>query len=112
MVSDNCVKARVFVQDVVSTVEVVNCKSVKVIVQKDGVVPSFAVDKCESPLIILSRSAFEAQPDIYSSNVSAMNVECPGKTEDDDNKEYAIPEQFLTKINSKTGQCTTTHTEH
>jgi len=109
---DNCIKVRVFVQDVVSTVEVVNCKSVKVIVQKDGVVPSFAVDKCESPQIILSRSAFQANPDIYSSNVSAMNVEVPGKTDDDDNKEYPIPEQFLTKINPETGECTTKHTEH
>merc|ERR1712062_112970 len=109
---DNCVKVRVFVQDVVSTVEMVNCKSTKVIVQKDGKVPSFAVDKCESPLIILSRSAAEANSDIYSSNVSAMNVEVPGKTENDDNKEYAIPEQFLTKIDPKTGKCTTTQTEH
>merc|ERR1712087_733669 len=109
---DNCVKVRVFVQDVVSTVEMVNCKSVMVIVQKDGKVPSFAVDKCESPQIILSRSAFEAHPDIYSSNVTAMNIECPGKTDEDDNKEYAIPEQFLTKINPKTGECTTKNTEH
>merc|ERR1712129_45268 len=109
---DNCVKVRVFVQDVVSTVELVNCKSVKVIVQKDGKVPSFTVDKCDSPQIILSRSAIEANPDIYSSNVSAMNVEVPGQKEDDDNKEYAIPEQFLTKIDFKTGECTTTHTEH
>merc|ERR1712083_1236466 len=109
---DNCVKVRVFVQDVVSTVEVVNCKSVKIIVQKDGVVPSFAVDKCESPQIILSRSAYEAMPDIYSSNVTAMNVEVPGATDDDDNKEHPVPEQFLTKIDFKTGKCTTVHTEH
>merc|ERR1719411_993277 len=109
---DNCVKVRVFVQDVVSTVEVVNCKSVKVIVQKDGVVPSFAVDKCESPQIILSRSAAEANPDIYSSNVSAMNVEIPGKEEKDDNREFPIPEQFLTKIDPKTGVMTTAPTSH
>merc|ERR1712083_470708 len=109
---DNCVKVRVFVTDVVSTVEIVNCKSVKVYVVKGGKVPSFAVDKCESPYIILSQSAYEAHPDIYSSNVSAMNVEVPGKTEKDDPKEYAIPEQFLTKIDPKTGVCTTNQTEH
>jgi len=109
---DNCVKVRVFVNDVVSTVEIVNCKSVKVIVQEGGKVPAFAVDKCESPQIILSRSAFEANPDVYSSNVSAMNVEVPGKTENDDNKEYPVPEQFLTKIDPKTGKCTTVPTEH
>lgn len=74
--------------------------------------PSFAVDKCESPQIILSKSAFAQHPDIYSSNVSAMNVEVPGKTENDDNREYPIPEQFLTKIDPKTGECTTTQTEH
>eukprot|EP01083_Nonionella_stella_P086225 239401_1 len=106
---DNCVKVRVFVQEVVSTVEVVNCKSVKIIVVDGGKVPSFAVDKCESPAIILSKSAYEAHPDIYTSNVSAMNVEVVGET---DNKEYAIPEQFLTKIDPKTGKCTTTQTEH
>merc|ERR1711994_570643 len=94
---DSCVKVRVFVSEVVSTVEVVNCKSVKVIVVQGGKVPSFAVDKCESPYIILSQSAYEANPDIYTSNVSAMNVEIPGKTENDDPKEIAIPEQFLTK---------------
>jgi len=109
---DNCVKCRIFVNQVVSTVEIVNCKSCKVIVVEGGKVPSFAVDKCESPQIILSRSAYEAQPDIYSSNVSAMNVEVPGKTENDDNKEFPIPEQFLTKIDCKTGVCTTTPTEH
>jgi len=109
---DSCVKVRVFVQEVVSTVEVVNCKSVKVIVVDGGKVPSFTVDKCESPLIILSRSAFEANPDIYSSNVSAMNVEVPGATENDDNRQLPIPEQFLTKIDPATGKCTTTETEH
>merc|ERR1712233_26994 len=108
---DSCVKVRVFVSEVVSTVEIVNCKSVKVIVVNGGKVPSFAVDKCESPYIILSRSAYEAQPDIYTSNVSAMNVEVPGKTDNDDNKEYAIPEQFLTKIDPKTGKATTKQTE-
>jgi len=109
---DSCVKVRVFVQDVVSTVEVVNCKSVMVVVQKDGKVPSFAIDKCESPQIILSRSAYEAHPDIYSSNVTAMNVEIPGATENDDNKEFPIPEQFLTKIDPKTGVMTTAPTSH
>merc|ERR1712048_366678 len=109
---DNCVKVRVFVSEVVSTVEIVNCKSVKVIVVDGGKVPSFAVDKCESPYIILSKSAYEAHPDIYSSNVSAMNVEVPPKYDNSDPKEYAIPEQFLTKIDPKTGVCTTKQTEH
>lgn len=109
---DSCVKVRVFVQDVVSTVEMVNCKSVMVVVQKDGKVPSFAIDKSESPQIILSRSAYEANPDIYSSNVTAMNVEIPGATDDDDNKEYPVPEQFLTKIDPKTGVMTTSPTSH
>jgi adenylyl cyclase-associated protein len=109
---DNCVKVRVFVQDVVSTVEMVNCKSVMVVVQKDGKVPSFAVDKCESAHIILSRSAYEAHPDIYSSNVTAMNIEVPGPTDDDDNKEHPVPEQFITKIDPKTGKVTTKPTEH
>mmetsp|Transcript_20807 Transcript_20807/g.33174 ORF Transcript_20807/g.33174 Transcript_20807/m.33174 type:complete len:487 (-) Transcript_20807:229-1689(-) len=109
---DNCVKTTVYVTEVVSTVELVNSKSVKIIVMEGGRVPSFAVDKCESPQIILSKSAFAANPDIYSSNVSAMNVEYPGLTENDNNRECPVPEQFLTKIDPKTGAVTTTPTEH
>jgi len=109
---DNCMKCTVYVTEVVSTIEIVNCKSVKVIVMPGGKVPSFAVDKCESPLIILSRSAFEANPDIYSSNVTAMNVEIPGATDDDNNRECPVPEQFITKIDPATGNATTTATEH
>eukprot|EP01084_Bolivina_argentea_P203527 347600_1 len=107
---DNCVKVRVYIDEVISSAEMVNCKSTTLYVMIKA--PSVSVDKCESPAIILSRAAYEVNPDIYTSNVSAMNVEVPGKTDDDDNKEYAIPEQFLTKIDCKTGKCTTSATEH
>ena len=99
-------------KEIISSVEIVKGSSVKVIVVDGGKVPSFTVDKTESASIVLSRSAFECNPDIYSSGVTAMNVEIPGKTENEDNREFPIPEQFLTKIDPKTGQITTAATEH
>jgi len=107
---DNCVKCRIFVTDVVSTVELINCKSVKIICQ--GVVPSLAVDKSMSPTIILTRKAYENPPNIFTSNISAMNISLPGKTDKDDNIELPIPEQFCTTIDNKKGTITTTDVKH
>ena len=58
------------------------------------------------------KDAYEANPGIYTSNISAMNVEIPGKTPEDDTVEIPIPEQFLTKIDSKSGTATTEQVTH
>lgn len=107
---DNCVKCRIFVSDVVSTIELVNCKSVKIICR--GQTPSVAVDKSMSPTIILTRKAYENPPNIFTSNISAMNIQLPGKTDKDDNIELPIPEQFETKIDNKTGTIETHDVKH
>jgi len=41
-----------------------------------------------------------------------MNVEIPGKNDADDNVELAVPEQFLSKIDPKTGKLTTVEVSH
>jgi len=107
---DACINCRVFIKEVVSTVELVNCQNVTLICEDK--IPSVAVDKCQSPRIILSRKAYEAKPDIYTSNIAAMNVEIPGKQDNDDTIEIPIPEQFLTKIDIATGKASTVETKH
>jgi len=107
---DSCVKCILIVNEVISTIEVVNCKSVTLYLQDKA--PSMTVDKTQSPRIVLSKKAFDCNPDIYTSNITAMNVEIPGVNEKDDNVELPIPEQFLTKINPQTRAITTTEVKH
>jgi len=107
---DNCCKCHIWIDEVVSTVDVVNCKSVVLHIQIKA--PAITIEKTESPRLVLSKSACEANPDIITSNISAMNVEMPGKTDADDNVEVPVPEQFLSKINLKTGKITTTEVSH
>lgn len=39
-----------------------------------------------------------ANPDIVTSNITAMNVSVPGKKPDDDPIEIPLPEQYITKF--------------
>jgi len=107
---DSCVKCNIIINEVISSVEMVNCKSVSLWLQDKA--PSIAVDKSQSARVVLSRKAFDCAPDIYTSNITAMNVEIPGADENADNVELPLPEQFLTKINSKTRAVTTTEVKH
>lgn len=107
---DSCINCRVFIKEVISTVEIINCQHVTLVCEDK--VPSIAVDKSQSPRIILMRKAYETHPDIYTSNIAAMNVEIPGKTDADDMIEIPIPEQFLTKIDPATGKAATVETKH
>jgi len=107
---DSCRKCRIFINEVVSTVEMVNCHSVTLVVQQ--VAPSISIEKSTSPRIVLMKPAFLANPQIYTSNISAMNVEVPGETEKDDMIEIPIPEQYLTRIDVKTKKATTVEVAH
>jgi len=107
---DSCINCRIFIKEVVSTVELVNCHSVTIVCEDK--VPSIAVDKSQSPRIILMRKAYETCPDIYTSNIAAMNIEIPGKTDNDDMIEIPVPEQYLTRVNPATGKMTTVETKH
>lgn len=107
---DSCIKCEIIISEVISTVEMVNCKSVSLWLQDKA--PSIAVDKSQSPRIVLSKKAFDCAPAIYTSNITAMNVEIPGVDEKADNVEIPLPEQFLTKINPQTRAVTTTEVKH
>jgi adenylyl cyclase-associated protein len=107
---DSCVKCDVIINEVISTVEVVNSKSVTLWLQDKT--PSVAIDKTQSARVVLSKKTFDCAPDIYTSNVTAMNVEIPGADDKADNVEVPIPEQFLTKINPKTRAVETTQVKH
>jgi len=93
---DSCSKSNVICQSVVSTFEVVNCKNVGV--QINEMAPAIAIDKSASIILHLSASAVAANPDIVTSNITAVNVSIPGKQPDDDPIEIPLPEQYMTKF--------------
>jgi adenylyl cyclase-associated protein len=85
----------VLAEGVLSGVEVVNSKKIKM--QANKAVPSVAIDKTDGIVVGLAWPARACQ--IVSSKSSEMNVTFPKTDADDaDWVEMPIPEQFVTKI--------------
>lgn len=87
---DSCKKINVVFDNAISQLEVVNCQSVKA--QVMGKVSSVQVDKCDGFDMYLSKESINAE--FVTAKSSALNISVP--TEDDDFKEFAVPEQFKT----------------
>ena len=107
---DDCRKTRVFLDEVVSVVEIVNCKSLTLVCR--DVAPSLTIEKSESVSVRIEAKAFAKCPDIYTSNITAVNIEVPDVKNNGEFKEYPVPEQFLFKIDQKTGKASINATEH
>jgi len=109
---DGCQRVQFQTADIVSTVEMVNCKNTTL--WCNGVVPSVTVDKCDSPKVILMEPCWnqEKMVDILTSNVTAGNIEVPGEGDDADNVVIPIPEQYFVRINKETRGATTEVMEH
>jgi adenylyl cyclase-associated protein len=90
---DGCTRCGLLFDTVVSSCEIVNCKSVEV--QCTGTAPTVAIDKTDGCQLYLSADALHA--DITTAKASEVNVIVPGDSEGDDPKEAAIPEQFVTR---------------
>jgi len=107
---DGCSKTTLQFKNVVSTFEIVNSRSCKV--QVDENCPAVAIDKTHGFSLILSTEAYKNPPEIVTSNVSELNLVYPGATEKDDPIEVPIPEQYVTKIDTKTKKLTTAPVSH
>ncbi|KAI9983338.1 hypothetical protein PInf_007298 [Phytophthora infestans] len=90
IVFDSCKKTKLIFDNAVSSIEVVNCKSVQ------GVVPSVAIDKTDGCLVYISWEGREVQ--FVTSKSSEMNVAFPQGAGSDDYAEKPIPEQVVHKI--------------
>ena len=56
---------------------------------------TFTVDKCSGTQLILNKASLAAE--IISAKSSELNIIVPGENEGDEFKEFAIPEQFVSK---------------
>jgi len=94
IIVDDCTKVAIVFENIVSSFEVVNSRSIEV--QVTGKVPSFAVDKTAGCQIYLSKDSLETE--IVTSKSSEMNVLLPSSDPDQDMIEIAIPEQYKTTV--------------
>lgn len=93
VVVDACTKCAVVFDTVISSCEMVNCKKIQV--QSRGLCSAFAIDKTDGVTIYLSRETL-AKSDFITSKSSEMNVNYPD--ENDEMKEFPIPEQYRHKF--------------
>merc|ERR1719273_1737771 len=96
VVVDSCQRVQLEINDVVSSIELVNCKNVTIWCM--GKVPCVNIDKSESPKIVFADASWNPEdgkrPQIVYSNVTAGNIEIPGENPDADRKEFPLVEQF------------------
>lgn len=99
IVLDSLQRCQIQVHDVVSTIEMVNCKNVTIYCA--GQTPSVALDKSESPRVVCLPGCWHhenGRPAITYSNVTAANLSIPGETEEDDFIELPLYEQFVAEV--------------
>lgn len=101
---DSCNKTAVVFNNCIAVVEVINCNGIEI--QCQGRVPAFAIDKCSSIQVILSKECLEAE--IVTSKSDQVNILIPGP--DGDLVEMAVPEQYKTTV--KDGKLVTGCVEH
>lgn len=107
---DSCTKTGILLDSVVSSVDLVNCKSCQV--QVTGTAPTCAIDKTDGAQLYLSKRCFPPMGDIeiFTAKSSAVNVSIQ-TGEEGEFDERPVPEQFKTMV-SKDGKLMTTVVEH
>lgn len=93
---DQCKKTAIVFEDLVSSLEFVNCQSMQG--QALGKVPTISIDKTDGCMVYLSKESLDTE--IVTAKSSEMNILVP--VGDGDFKEFALPEQFKTTWNGKT----------
>jgi adenylyl cyclase-associated protein len=104
---DGCVKTSVVVNNVMATVDMVNCSGCEI--QITGTCPTLNIDKCSGVMVYLSEANVN-DIQIVTAKSSEMNVQLPPKSPEDDPQEVPIPEQYLSCV--KGGKLVTTCVEH
>lgn len=88
---DSCNKCGIVFNNCIAVVELINCNGVEI--QCQGKVPAFAIDKCSSIQVILSKECLDTE--VVTSKSDQVNILIP---DGDDLSELAVPEQYKTTI--------------
>ncbi|GAB1606812.1 adenylyl cyclase-associated protein 1-like isoform X3 [Argonauta hians] len=96
IVVDNCTKCGIVFDDVISSIEFINCSSVQS--QVTGKVPTVNIEKTDGCMVYLSATSLDTE--IITAKSSEVNVLVP-KDDGGDYTEFFIPEQFKSTWNGK-----------
>lgn len=91
---DSSSSVSLLIDSLVSAVDVI--KTPRFEMQVIGTLPTVMLDQVDQARIILSPESLGTE--IFTSKCTAVNVEVPGKTEEDDYTECPVPEQIKTVI--------------
>merc|ERR1711879_341630 len=72
---DSCNKCGIVFNNCIAVVELINCNGVEI--QCQGKVPAFAIDKCSSIQVILSKECLDTE--IVTSKSDQVNILIPGQ---------------------------------
>lgn len=91
---DNCTQCSLVIDSLVSAVDVI--KSPRFEMQVLGTLPTIMLDQVDGAAIYLSRESLGTE--VFTSKCSGINVNLPGRRDDDDYVERAIPEQVRSVV--------------
>ena len=91
---DSSSSVSLLIDSLVSAVDVI--KTPRFEMQVLGTLPTVMLDQVDQARIILSPESLETE--VFTSKCTSVNIEVPGKTEDDDYTECAVPEQIKSVI--------------
>lgn len=105
---DNCTGLSMLIESLVSSIDVIKCP--KFALQVDGVLPTIMLDQVDGAQIYLQEASMKSPPEVFTSKCSSINIVTPPKSDDDDSKETALPEQLRSYF--RNGQLVTEVVEH
>ena len=103
---DNCTQCSLVVDSLVSALDVI--KSPKFEMQVLGIIPTVMLDQVDGASIYLSKDSLATE--IFTSKSTGVNINLPGKTEEDDYEEKPLPEQLKSQV--RNGVLVTEIVEH
>lgn len=103
---DNCLQCSLVIDSLVSAVDVI--KSPKFEMQVLGMLPTIMLDQVDGAAIYLSPNSLNTE--ILTSKCTGVNINVPGRSEDDDYVEQPLPEQLRSIL--RNGKMVTEIVEH
>ncbi|MCJ1291109.1 hypothetical protein MMC34_002652 [Xylographa carneopallida] len=91
---DSSSQVSLVIDSLVSSVDVI--KTPRFEMQVLGTLPTIMLDQVDGASIYLSRESMKTE--VFTSKCTAVNINLPGQTEDDDYKECPLPEQIKSVI--------------
>lgn len=91
---DNCTQCSLVIDSLISAVDVI--KSSRFEMQVLGMLPTIMLDGVDGAAVYLSPTSISTE--IFTSKCTAINVNLPGRSRDDDYTEKPLPEQMKSQV--------------